>query len=386
MTVVLNYGMGVDSSVIVHRVLTDPSVRDFPLSDLIVLSAQTGDEFPDTKRVVETHMLPLLRKYGVRYVQVARKGPAKADGIGVLSDTRKPSVLHTEGIYRLSEELQTAGTIPPVMNRECSMKSKGVVNDTWLAANVDGAFRQLMGFNADEEGRIEKDSCYGGDNRNAEYPLMQWGWGREVCEQYLRDAFGIEWPKSCCSFCPFTRGKPPILARYREMPSQAAQALMLEHVSMAMNPRMTLYVHGSLMDHLVEDGNGEAVRLFEEGLGVLPFALYRVRRLYKKKGDAARKVEVLRTGTKDEVENLLQTTYEGATYEAQSWRAYLRRREPQVYPTAEDMVVAAPALTREKCRGKFDENWTDYLRKQMYGMELPMSSTMDRVRAMLIKG
>jgi len=37
-----------------------------------------------------------------------------------------------------------------------------------------------MGFNADERGRVEKDSCYGGDNRFAEYPLMAWGWGRDA--------------------------------------------------------------------------------------------------------------------------------------------------------------------------------------------------------------
>src|SRR4051794_38316564 len=75
--VILNYGMGVDSSTILHLLLTDPARRDFDLPELVVISAQTGNEFPDTKGAVEKFMLPLLRKNKVRYVQVARRGPLR---------------------------------------------------------------------------------------------------------------------------------------------------------------------------------------------------------------------------------------------------------------------------------------------------------------------
>lgn len=37
-TVVMSYGMGVDSTAILLRWLTDPSSRDFALSDLIVIT------------------------------------------------------------------------------------------------------------------------------------------------------------------------------------------------------------------------------------------------------------------------------------------------------------------------------------------------------------
>src|SRR5262249_54922831 len=99
--VILNYGMGVDSTVILHRWLSEPSLRDFDLADLIVVSAQTGNEFPDTKRMVEEHVFPLMRGQGVRYVQLARAGLLRQEGIVVLSDTRRPEVLHTDGVFSL---------------------------------------------------------------------------------------------------------------------------------------------------------------------------------------------------------------------------------------------------------------------------------------------
>lgn len=42
--VILSYGMGVDSTAILTRWLLEPWSRDFGLEDLVVLTAQTGDE------------------------------------------------------------------------------------------------------------------------------------------------------------------------------------------------------------------------------------------------------------------------------------------------------------------------------------------------------
>src|SRR3954447_22508634 len=110
MKVILNLGMGVDSSVIAHRWLTDPTSRDFNLADLVVVTAMTGNEFPDTRRVVEAHLLPLFCRHAVRYVQLARNGHFEKDGITVLSDSRAPERLYLEGMYTLGQELTAAGT------------------------------------------------------------------------------------------------------------------------------------------------------------------------------------------------------------------------------------------------------------------------------------
>jgi len=58
--VVLSYGLGVDSTSILLRWLHDTASWDFALENLVVLTAQTGNEFPDTQRLVERYILPLL--------------------------------------------------------------------------------------------------------------------------------------------------------------------------------------------------------------------------------------------------------------------------------------------------------------------------------------
>lgn len=362
MRVILNYGLGVDSSVIAHRWLTDPTSRNFELSDLTVLTAMTGDEFESTKWHVETFMLPLFRDKGVRYVQVARNGPTREEGISVLSDTTCPTVLHTEGVWALSDELLAAGTVPQVASRRCSEKFKGWTNDTWLEQEMNGEpFRQAMGFNADEAKRVDRDACYGGDNRNSEYPLMAWGMGREACEQYLRQAFGVDWPKSCCVFCPFAKGKEHILARYRESPEEAAEALFIEHVSLSLNPRMPLYADKSLAGCIDKDENREAQRLLEAKLAASEWALYQVRRVFKRKGSADRAITVVGRGSRLEMMLALETRFDDRQVKQDLSGGIVRYitvpRVPDLYPCAEEMWVAAPAVVKEKQPKKFEETW-----------------------------
>lgn len=362
MKVYLNYGMGVDSTCILVRWLLEPETRDFDLGDLTVLTAQTGDEYADTKRVVEAHALPLLREHRVRYVQVARGGPVKADGVTVLSDTREPTELFTGGKFKLSDELLAAGTVPAVGNRRCSLKGKGEPNDRWLATDVTGPFRQVMGFNADEQRRVTRDSCYGGDARNAEYPLMKWGWGRAKCEQYLRDTFGIDWPKSCCVQCPFQRGTADSLERMARHPEETAKALYLEYVSLALNPLMPLFASGPLSGKVAPSpAHDRARHLLEAKLAETAWAMFRVRRVYHAKGRADRSVEHVKTGTRSQMQLALRSYAESMglplTDEGGLQRCYASRRQPDVYPTVEEMFVAAPADAAPKARPSFEKTW-----------------------------
>ncbi|GAA3148438.1 hypothetical protein GCM10020255_027350 [Rhodococcus baikonurensis] len=92
-TVVLSYGLGEDSTAILLRWIKDPTSRDFDLSDLVVITAMTGNEWESTRTAVETHVLPRLAAAGIRYIQVgrARRHVTKAgDGVVVLDDSRTP--------------------------------------------------------------------------------------------------------------------------------------------------------------------------------------------------------------------------------------------------------------------------------------------------------
>jgi hypothetical protein len=142
--VVLSYGMGTESSAILLRWLHDPATRDFDLRDLVVLTSMTGDEFPDTGRLVTTHVLPRLRAAHVRLVQVARAGPRQADGVIILDDSRAPSVLYLEGAYPLAKELRAAGTTPQLAHGRrlcslhCTCQANGCesVGSCWLSVTA----------------------------------------------------------------------------------------------------------------------------------------------------------------------------------------------------------------------------------------------------------
>lgn len=82
------------------RTLLDPGFRPpqlrEDLSNLIVMVAQTGDEWSSTCDLVAEHVLPLLAQRRGRLVEVARAAPSIADGIVVLQDTRTPLRLHPD--------------------------------------------------------------------------------------------------------------------------------------------------------------------------------------------------------------------------------------------------------------------------------------------------
>src|SRR3954465_10549524 len=132
--VVLSYGLAVDSTSILLRWLHEPESRDFPLEALTVLTSMTGDEFQETGDHVTRHILPLLRQFRIRFVQVARAGPLEEDGITVLDDSREPTTGHLAGAYKLSTELLRAGTVPQVAasQRRCTAKAKGFPLDSWV--------------------------------------------------------------------------------------------------------------------------------------------------------------------------------------------------------------------------------------------------------------
>jgi hypothetical protein len=185
--VALSFGMGLDSAAIMTRWLVEPASRTFPLENLTVVTAMTGDEPDITRRLMEQHLLPLMREAGVRYVQVARA--SQAGGYVVLDDSRRPKRMIMRGPWRLSDELRASGTVPQVAakRRLCSWRAKGDVLDRWYADEFGGKpFRHVLGFAAEEIRRALRDQDYATANRQPEYPLINdWGWDRDDCDRFL---------------------------------------------------------------------------------------------------------------------------------------------------------------------------------------------------------
>jgi hypothetical protein len=267
-SVALSYGMGLDSTCLLLRWLEEPSSGDFDLSELVLVTAFTGDEFESTRDVVERHVLPRLRDNGVRFVQCARSQrltTTRGDGVVVLDDSTRTEKLHFLGRYRLTDEMLSQGTIPQLGSfRSCSVHSKANALEPIIAALTQGQpYRHAIGFEAGERARAAKDAQYNNDLRTGWYPLVEWGFDRAKAQEYVTALTGEPFPKSACSYCCFAltteTGRANQVERYRHEPQAGAQALMLETVARSLNPRQTLIAGSSAADLIADAGLTEVL-------------------------------------------------------------------------------------------------------------------------------
>jgi hypothetical protein len=392
MNVVLSYGLGVDSTALLLRWLEDSSSRDFDLDHLLVVTAMTGDEWPRTATLVRRHVLPRLREAGVRFAQVARRGPSQREGIVVLEDTDHPRRLRIAGAYKLSAELSAAGTVPQAAgNRICSMKFKGWVIDAYLARHAPEATRHAFGYEAgesgraascsrhmpgrlvfgferEEAGRARRATGFDTPGRIAEFPLIEWGWDRERCQRYIHEITGVaDWPKSACVYCPFAltsrAGRERTLRRYEQRPEGALQALMLERRSLCLNPRGSLIPTERLAD-LIEAHHPAIAAAFAERLAHAEHSVYEVRRIWRPRRDdpsrvanANRALRVLANGTRGECEALVRQRGPLDVSDGIE-RVYLLRRG-EALPTREHFLVAGPAGAKPKALPSFESWWAE---------------------------
>jgi hypothetical protein len=427
-TPVMSNGLGVESVAILLRWLLEPETRDFPLDQLVVITAMVGAEWPDTGEDFERHILPLFRQHRVRFVQVARGGHLEEDGIVILDDCRNPERLHIGGAYTLTEELETAGTVPQYgSEHRCSLKFKAFVIESWLeeflsgtirhtfgfnaaelerVAKSDAAIRARMtfGFNAEEMERVERGRSYDTPIRTSHYPLVLWGWDRQQCLHYIKDKLGAVWRKSACRFCPFARINPDLIARQKQFPQDTASAMLTERLSLAMNPRGQLYKSEPLYQIVADSGNDQALGHFNLLLRQQPWAVYRVRRIYNakviyeqkgsrkrlirhdpaRKGTAERCVEQLSVHPTSEnaIRNLSELAVQHSVepYQAHGlWYAKVGDCAT-TYPTSEEFFVAAPARVETKARygvGKFDLKWSDMADLYCGHADLPLFASLD---------
>jgi hypothetical protein len=365
-SVVLSLGLGVDSTAILLRWLREPGIRDFDLGDLLAVTAHTGSEWPDTIELANAHLLPLMAAHRVRYAQVARAGPSQRDGITVLSDTRAPGRLITTGGYTLAESLLCAGTIPQSSgDRRHSVNFKGVPLDKFIATATAGRpYRHVIGFETTETARAERDARHGPAERNPAYPLIEWGWDRHACAEYIRHALGVDWPKSACTYCPFAltpASRPATLTRFATHPEQATLPLLMEYVATALNPRQGLIGGRRLTDLMRRTpGLAAALGIFGTTLETTRWAVYEVQRA-RLPHRTTRRISIHATGTKNTARAALgelAARLDVRTEESDGHpRAWLRRPAPNL-PTAEWFYVTAPATATPKTGPRFADAWT----------------------------
>lgn len=373
--VVFSYGMGVDSTAILLRWIHEPASRDFDLGDLVMLSAMTGDEWPQTGQMVTDLVLPLIRAHGIRFIQVARAGPKQADGVRVLDDSRSPARLFIDGAYTLGEEMRTAGTVPQCGGgRRCSAKAKAWPLEQVIARIADGRpYRHVLGFELNEFKRATRDATFNTTQRTGRYPLIEWEWNRQTCEDYVAEKLRVVFPKSACVYCPFAlvtaEGRARTLARFAADPDAGVTALIMEHVAVALNPRQGLIAGKRLYDVLAAaPGQGRVLALLEERLNTAEWAVYHVRRALlpstrrpDRPGSNARDLRAVAIGDRAAVERALaqlaldhRTTVDVG--DPRHPRVWLQRRGAHL-PATESYYAIAPHTAVNKTSRSFASTW-----------------------------
>ncbi|GAB4975801.1 hypothetical protein [Mycobacterium intracellulare] len=370
-SVVLSFGLGLDSTSLLIRWLTDTSSRDFALEDLVLVTAMTGHESAATIDAMNRLVLPRLRQHAIRYIQTARsqrRTSRAGDGIVILDDSRTPQELHAGGQYTLGDEMLSAATIPQRGgSRICSVHSKGDALDPVIARITKGRpYRHALGFEANEAARAAKDQLHDTELRRGWYPLIDWRWTRSHCRRYLLDVLGESVPKSCCGFCPFAMstaaGRAQVVERYRREPQLGADAMFLEHLARSINPAQTLIEGSSVADLVTESGLSEVRDLFEAELHNRAWSIYEVRRVTRpgkdgRRGIVARSLRIVATGSRAAMTDQL-ASQPGRSVRGQDGivRHVLRDRRRD---GIDHLFVAAPAGAQAKQRAGFEQWWQE---------------------------
>ncbi|MFC9249919.1 hypothetical protein [Amycolatopsis thailandensis] len=372
---IVSWGAGVESSAYLTEVLEAPEEHGTDPSNMVVMHAVVGSEFNDTLRDSERFILPLLRDRGVRLVQLSRRGPAEADGIEILDDTREPTVMHSKGPWTLAQHNETNGITPQLSDRRCSLQFKGFVLDRFILTEFPGReYRHAIGYNRDELSRAEKDDVYATQTREPFHPLIEWDWSRARCLARLSKAFRITWKKSACSFCPFAGSRsslPDLKNRMRLFPDRAVEALLTEFRAMFFNPRSRMFGRHSLHDRLAEDGNVIALSRFEQQLERSQWSVYEVRRLYfpqaadrNRKGPGWRSTRARFTGSRREALAWMRD-HVGAPDD--TGRVWIRRQATDgPYPRTEHFIGASLAGTADKERRNFAKHWATFTGETLF--------------------
>ena len=370
-SLVVSFGMGLDSSAMLLRWFSEPDSRDFDLADMAVVTAMTGHESAATVDAVSHLLLPLFRDHNIRFIQAARSKRITTrggDGVIILDDSRSPQRLYADGAYTLGDEMLSAATLPQRGgSRICSVHSKGNVLDPVIARITQGRpYRHALGFEANEAGRADKDRLHNTDLRTGWYPLRDWNWTRQDCHRFVVDLLGQSIPKSACGFCPFAMstatGRSQTVDRYRHEPQLGVDALFLEFVARSVNPAQTL-IEGSSVAELVDrSGLTDVQARFEAHLDRCTWALYEVRRVVRParnggRGITARSLQVAATGTRRAMSERL-AAQPGRRVQGPDGivRHILRER---AIDHVDHLFVAGPAGAEDKQRPGFEQWWQE---------------------------
>jgi len=192
---IVNYGAGTDSTAMLIELVRLRIVPD------IVLFANTGSEKPWTYVYAELFSNWLIQN-GMPGVTVVQRPMSKPSKTG-------------SGYVTLEGNCIQNRTLPSLAfgRKACSLKWKAdpmdkLLGQWWLVRNAWAEGRKpvkLIGYDSGPKDSRRAINRTEDEKFIYRYPLREWGWTREVCQQVIASA-GLPDPgKSACYFCPASK-------------------------------------------------------------------------------------------------------------------------------------------------------------------------------------
>jgi hypothetical protein len=203
MITVASFGGGTDSTAMLIGMWERGEKVD------LILFADTGGEKPHTYDHIK-RFSEWLVKNGMPEITVV-KG----------SKTLEDDCLERRALPSIAYGFKTCSQRFKIQPQDKFMNNWQPAKNVW--ANGEKVIK-LVGYDATEERRA-KD--YGTDKYILRYPLIEWGWDRDVCKDVIK-SYGIPLPgKSACFFCPSSKAQE-VKQLAKQYPNLAARAIAME--------------------------------------------------------------------------------------------------------------------------------------------------------------
>jgi len=209
--VVLSYGVGQDSTCILLKIINDQAFKKKYIGSakFIVITADTGNEHPDTYRYLEKMKVLLKKRHIPYYFLTPDQGYHSEAWPDLKSFYRRTHTVGSKAfpktctdnlkikvIYRfLDEWIEKNYGFP-------SGRKKGIKE----FAKEYGKIDVILGIARSEEKRVAKKDVgpvWMQESINKVYPLIEQGMDRSDCQDYI-ESIGQEVPlPSNCMICPF---------------------------------------------------------------------------------------------------------------------------------------------------------------------------------------
>ncbi len=214
---VLSMGLGQDSTTILLKLIYDKSFRaKYAPHDLLVLFANTHNEHPETYKYRDEVIIPLCKKHNIDFISLNNdmgyhsnswQGLTERWSTGGKKREIASVAFNPQCSHNLKLRPQYAFVEEYISQKYPMISFNGRKKGYVQFAKQYGKIRWLIGIARGEESRIfdaEKETlAWKRQSVHIEYPLIDIGYNRQDCQDYIRQVnYPIPMPSNCM-FCPY---------------------------------------------------------------------------------------------------------------------------------------------------------------------------------------